>query len=190
MDAILRGGRCRLDRVPVTPCNEQPIRAVHDDDYVTYLATVCEGLARVRPLPLRLSCPPAGAEAAGPGHASRLLLHRHIHAVVAIGLRCGAGGRGLRVTAADLVSRGDELVYALCRPPGHHAERQRLRRLLLLQQRGGGRDRLSARGRVALVDIDFHHGNGSQDIFYHRDDVLVVSLHRTPELRLPLFLGL
>ena len=75
------------------------------------------------------------------------------------------------------------LTYALCRPPGHHATPLGVRRVVLPQQRGGRRASSSRRGgaqRVAVVDLDAHHGNGTQAIFYDRADVLYASVHVDP----------
>ena len=191
VDAILRGlAGLVLDRVPVTPCDEQPIRAVHDDDYVTYLATVCEGLEPGKAVypyvfPVRRPDQKPRDLATRAGYYcidTFTPLSRSAYAAARAAVDCA-------VTAADLVSRGDQLVYALCRPPGHHAERRVYGGFCYFNNAAVAAHRLSARGRVALVDIDFHHGNGSQDIFYHRDDVLVVSLHGHPSYAFPYFSG-
>ncbi len=96
----------------------------------------------------------------------------------------------LAVEAASQVTGGEAAAYALCRPSGHHA----------FADMGGGNCFLNnaaiaaqhLRGsyaRVALIDVDVHHGNGSQGIFYRRDDVLFVSLHRDPVDYHPYFAG-
>jgi acetoin utilization deacetylase AcuC-like enzyme len=93
------------------------------------------------------------------------------------------------VSAADLVLQGEQIVYALCRPPGHHAERRVYGGFCYFNNAAIAAHRLAERGRVALMDIDYHHGNGSQDIFYQRDDVFVVSLHGHPNHAYPYFSG-
>ena len=96
------------------------------------------------------------------------------------------------LTAVDLVLGGEPVAYACTRPPGHHAARARLRRLLLPEQRRDRRGALS-RGlgpRVAVLDVDAHHGNGTQEIFAGRDDVLAGSVHVDPAAGwFPHFLG-
>ena len=90
----------------------------------------------------------------------------------------GRGGHGPRRLRRRARRRARAAAYALVRPPGHHARSRHGRRLLLLQQhRPGGRAR-APRGieRVAILDWDVHHGNGTQSCFYERDDVLTVSL--------------
>ncbi len=81
--------------------------------------------------------------------------------------------------------------FALCRPPGHHAGKDLYGGYCFLNNaalavQGFVRDGAK---RVALLDVDFHHGNGSQDIFYDRNDVLFCSLHGRPEDAFPHFLG-
>ncbi|MEQ8193447.1 MAG: histone deacetylase family protein, partial [Rhodospirillales bacterium] len=93
------------------------------------------------------------------------------------------------LTAADLLLQGERIAYALCRPPGHHAERAVFGGFCYFNNAAVAAHRLSAHGRVALLDIDYHHGNGSQDIFYRRSDVLVSSIHGHPNRSYPHFSG-
>jgi acetoin utilization deacetylase AcuC-like enzyme len=95
------------------------------------------------------------------------------------------------MTAAALVSEGERAAYALCRPPGHHAGRSVYGGYCFLNNAALAAQYLldSNAGRVAILDVDYHHGNGTQDIFWERDDVLFVSLHGTPETEYPWFLG-
>lgn len=81
--------------------------------------------------------------------------------------------------------------FALCRPPGHHAASDLYGGYCFLNNAAIAAQDFIQRGasRVAILDIDFHHGNGSQDIFYRRNDVLFVSLHGRPEDAFPHFLG-
>lgn len=93
------------------------------------------------------------------------------------------------LTAADLVHAGAPAAYALCRPPGHHATRNRFGGYCYLNHAALAAQRLAAHGPVAIVDVDYHHGNGTQQIFYRHRDVLFVSLHADPEWEYPLFWG-
>jgi acetoin utilization deacetylase AcuC-like enzyme len=95
------------------------------------------------------------------------------------------------MTAAALVAEGEPAAYALCRPPGHHAARGAYGGYCFLNNAALAAQQLRERGfgKVALLDIDYHHGNGTQDIFWERDDVLFVSIHGTPETEYPYFLG-
>ncbi len=93
------------------------------------------------------------------------------------------------LTAADLVRGGARLAYALVRPPGHHAERRTFGGFCYFCNAAIAANFLSKHGRVAILDIDYHHGNGQQDIFYERDDVLTVSIHGHPSFAYPYFTG-
>jgi acetoin utilization deacetylase AcuC-like enzyme len=95
------------------------------------------------------------------------------------------------MTAAALVTEGDSAAYALCRPPGHHAGRSFYGGYCYLNNAALAAQYLRDHGcaRVAVLDVDYHHGNGTQEIFWERDDVLFVSLHATPESEYPYFLG-
>ena len=79
--------------------------------------------------------------------------------------------------------------YALVRPPGHHSERSYFGGYCYLNSAAIAANYLSQHGRVAMLDIDYHHGNGQQDIFWERDDVLTVSIHGHPDFAYPYFSG-
>lgn len=94
------------------------------------------------------------------------------------------------LTAADLVLKGDAVAYALCRPPGHHAYGNRGSGFCYLNNAGLAAQSLrSAHDRVAILDIDVHHGNGTQSLFYARPDVLTVSIHADPAEFYPFYWG-
>ena len=85
---------------------------------------------------------------------------------------------------------GARAAFALCRPPGHHAARDMYGGYCFLNNAAVAAAMLRAtHERVAVLDVDFHHGNGTQDIFYSRPDVLFASLHGDPENTFPYFLG-
>ena len=95
------------------------------------------------------------------------------------------------LSGASAIVAGEPLVYSLCRPARPPRRARHLRRLLLLLQR---RDRrrippVKLGGRVAILDVDYHHGNGAQDIFWERSDVLTVSIHGHPNFAYPYFSG-
>lgn len=95
------------------------------------------------------------------------------------------------VTAASHVEKGARAAFALCRPPGHHAARDLYGGYCFLNNAAIAAQFLRDRGadRIAILDVDFHHGNGTQDIFYDRSDVLYVSLHGDPAHAFPYFSG-
>ncbi len=95
------------------------------------------------------------------------------------------------LTAAALVAEGERAAYALCRPPGHHAAKAAYGGYCFLNNAALAAQSLRDRGRarVAVLDVDYHHDNGTQDIFYDRADVLTVSIHGTPATEYPFFRG-
>lgn len=96
------------------------------------------------------------------------------------------------LTAVDLVANGEPLAYACCRPPGHHVTRSLYGGSCYLNNTAVAAAELLARlrGPVAVADIDAHHGNGTQELFLGRDDVLTASVHVDPGAGwFPHFLG-
>ncbi len=92
--------------------------------------------------------------------------------------------------AAFRVIEGDGAAYALARPPGHHATRDYAAGFCYLSNTAIAAEVLTQRfKRVAILDVDVHHGNGTQDIFYARADVLTVSIHADPDRFYPFFWG-
>ena len=95
------------------------------------------------------------------------------------------------LTGALQIKEGASAAFALCRPPGHHAARDLYGGYCFLNNAAIAAQYLRDGGaaRVAILDVDFHHGNGTQDIFYTRPDVLYVSLHGDPADAFPYFSG-
>lgn len=95
------------------------------------------------------------------------------------------------LTAADAVAGGERIAYGLCRPPGHHATSTLYGGYCFFNNAAIAADHLarSTGSRVAVLDVDYHHGNGTQEIFYERDDVAFVSLHGDPTRAYPYHLG-
>ncbi|MDQ2093065.1 histone deacetylase family protein [Rhodalgimonas zhirmunskyi] len=94
------------------------------------------------------------------------------------------------LAAADAVLAGDANAYALCRPAGHHTSADIAAGHCLLNNAAIAAARMrDGHARVAMLDIDVHHGNGTQDIFYERADVLTISLHADPASYYPFYTG-
>lgn len=94
------------------------------------------------------------------------------------------------LSAARALTEGAPLVYALCRPPGHHAYHDLYGGYCYLNNAAIAAHWLTRQGhRLAVVDIDYHHGNGTQAIFYDRADVFVCSLHADPQEEYPYYAG-
>jgi len=106
--------------------------------------------------------------------------------------RAARAGAACAIEAAREVSRGAvRSAFALSRPPGHHAGRDFFGGYCFLNNAALAAQALRDGGaqRVAVLDVDYHHGNGTQEIFYERSDVLTVSIHGDPMTEYPFFLG-
>jgi acetoin utilization deacetylase AcuC-like enzyme len=95
------------------------------------------------------------------------------------------------LTAAELVKEGASAAFALCRPPGHHAGSGSMGGYCFINNAAVTAQWFLDQGakRVSILDIDYHHGNGTQEIFYHRSDVQFLSLHADTNIEYPYFLG-
>jgi acetoin utilization deacetylase AcuC-like enzyme len=95
------------------------------------------------------------------------------------------------LTAARLVQQGERAAFGLCRPPGHHCGPDFFGGYCFLNNAAIAAQWLRDQGadRVAILDVDYHHGNGTQAIFYDRQDVMFLSLHADPKAEYPYFLG-
>ncbi len=95
------------------------------------------------------------------------------------------------ISGADWLAGGNRLAFSLCRPPGHHAGIDLFGGYCFINNAAVAAQWLIDRGagRVAILDVDFHHGNGTQDITYRRDDIFFASLHGEPQDAFPFFMG-
>ena len=179
-----------------------PLAAVHDHDYLAFLARAWDDWARAQADP-RQAIPdsfPNPALRAGMGRGrpptgavARMSYYAFDTATVIVpGTYAAArAAADVALTAVDLVLGGDPCAYALCRPPGHHAPRAAFGGYCFLNNAAIAAEHARRAGadRVAVVDVDYHHGNGTQQIFYERPDVFYVSLHADPDRAYPYFAG-
>lgn len=95
------------------------------------------------------------------------------------------------LTGADWLTSGNRFAFSLCRPPGHHAGIDLFGGYCFINNVAVAAQRLldKGAGKVAILDVDFHHGNGTQDITYRRDDIFFASLHGDPADAFPYFWG-
>ena len=95
------------------------------------------------------------------------------------------------LTGAASLAAGEHCIFSVCRPPGHHAATDYIGGYCYLNNVAIAAQHLrdNGAGKVAILDIDYHHGNGTQTIFYDRRDVLFVSIHGDPAQEFPYFLG-
>jgi acetoin utilization deacetylase AcuC-like enzyme len=174
----------------------QPILAVHAPDYVAYLQRAYADYVQV--FPQEHAVVPGTFAPAGTRRQSR-----HIYGQAGM-YAFGVGAPILQDTwqaaywsaqcalsAADLLLAGERAAYALCRPPGHHAAANLCGGFCYLNNAAIAAQSLaqSSEKKIAILDVDYHHGNGTQEIFYARGDVLFSSLHANPDDAYPFFWG-
>ena len=189
------------------PMAAEALVGIHDADYLNFLATAWEHWSAL---------PDFGAEIVPNVHPSRnmangrkngrpnaiVALAGHYQADTACPIGPGTWD-GIRASATVAVTAADAVMadraagqpmphaYALCRPPGHHAYGDQAGGFCFLNNTAIAAQRCRTLGadRVAILDVDVHHGNGTQGIFYKRADVLTVSLHGDPSEYYPYFAG-
>ncbi|HRJ75902.1 MAG TPA: histone deacetylase family protein, partial [Anaerolineales bacterium] len=93
------------------------------------------------------------------------------------------------LSSAESAFRLQHSAFALCRPPGHHAGKDYAGGYCYINNASVVANWLSSKGKTALLDIDYHAGNGTQDIFYERNDVLTISIHGDPDFEYPHYAG-
>lgn len=219
MERILTALRAdgRYEIVPPEDFGLDPIRAVHDPAYLDFLRTAFdEWLAEPTDYE-RTALLPATFPLPGPrGHVPRSLLGRAGYYMSDLSAPIVAGTYPAALASAHCALSGaKELAkskwflengktgdsnsqlpvtthhsaFALCRPPGHHAGRANCAGYCYLNNAAIAAHWLTQFGPVAVLDIDYHAGNGTQDIFYERADVLTVSIHADPDFEYPYYAG-
>ena len=174
-----------------------PRAAIHSPDYLRFLETAHarwqllddpsdEVMANIHPFPGEPASYPESVVGQAGYHMGDNACSIGAHTWAA-----AVASAHVATHAAQLVLDGTEpAVYALCRPPGHHAYVDRANGFCYLNNVAIAAQHLRQRhARVAVLDIDVHHGNGTQGIFYRRADVLTVSLHGDPNHLTPFFTG-
>ncbi|WP_431284206.1 histone deacetylase family protein [Humitalea sp. 24SJ18S-53] len=199
--AALREGLASLGLAPeaALPASLATLLTVHDGAYLDFLANAAKDWAAL---------PEAGPEVVANIHPSPEMLAQGGVPSASVISRTGwftadcacpigpgtweasVGAAGAALAAAGEVAAGRN-AYALCRPPGHHTYAARAGGHCYINNAALAVEHLRAAGaaRVAVLDIDSHHGNGTQGIFWDRADVLTVSLHADPGRYYPWFVG-
>jgi acetoin utilization deacetylase AcuC-like enzyme len=169
-----------------------PVQAIHTPEYIDFLQVAAREWAKL---------PGAGPEvvpnvhpARYPATYPRALVGRAGWHQADTGCPIGPGtweaalaSAETAATAAEMVLAGADEAYALCRPPGHHAYADMAAGFCFLNNTAIAAQHLRRQhARVAVLDVDVHHGNGTQGIFFERDDVLTVSIHADPNLYIPI----
>ncbi|HEX2696607.1 MAG TPA: histone deacetylase family protein [Anaerolineales bacterium] len=177
-----------------------PILAVHDADYIRFLASAWDEWLAIVPygetpsdksgfLPAtfalrRNSRPPKSFL----GRAGYYMMD--LSAVIVEGTYPAAlASANCALSGAKYITENPAPTFALCRPPGHHAGKDYCAGYCFINNAAVAANWLSSKGKVAVLDIDYHAGNGTQDIFYNRADVLTISIHCDPDYEYPHFIG-
>ena len=169
---------------------DKMIQAVHDVDFVSYIRKASQDVPEGKSLypyvfPIRNKARPPKEPSVLSGYYcidTFTPINRNAYPAARRAVDCC-------LTAAREILDGRRIAYALVRPPGHHAEKRAFGGFCYLNNNAITAQYLSAYGKVAILDIDYHHGNGQQDIFYRRSDVLTVSIHGHPQFAYPYFSG-
>jgi acetoin utilization deacetylase AcuC-like enzyme len=174
----------------------EPVVRVHDAEFVEFLSSAwTEWLAagnRGEAIP---DCWPARRMAVRrPNSITGKLGYYAMAAETSISAgswEAACASADVALTAAARLATGERGAFALCRPPGHHAARDLYGGYCFLNNAAIAAQYLRDHGneRVAILDVDFHHGNGTQEIFYARSDVLYCSIHGDPLDAFPYFAG-
>jgi acetoin utilization deacetylase AcuC-like enzyme len=179
-----------FENMPARRFPERHIKDVHEPAFVDYLKHACANTPEGRSVypyvfPIRNQAKPPRELPLRAGYYcidTFTPLNRNAYQAALGAVNCA-------LTGAERLLEGYGFAYALVRPPGHHAERKSFGGFCYFNSASIAANHLSQYGKVALVDVDYHHGNGTQDIFYARDDVLTVSLHGHPRYTYPYFSG-
>ena len=169
---------------------DKMITAVHSTKYFNYFKAVCEKFPEGKSIypyvfPVRNATRP-------PKDYSVLAGYYCIDTFTPINKNAflaARSGANCALTGAELLMEGYHTSYALVRPPGHHAECDVFGGFCYFNNASIAANFLSKYGKVAMLDIDYHHGNGHQQIFYERKDVLTISIHGNPSFAYPYFSG-
>lgn len=173
-----------------------PVRRVHADDFVDFLSAAWDewraAHGDIDALPFTWRAP--GMRRQLPGHIDGKLGYYAFDAgtpITAGTWRASRAAANVALAGARLILAGQRVAFALCRPPGHHAGRAYYGGYCFLNNAAIAAQALRDAGarRIAVLDVDYHHGNGTQDVFYDRGDVFFASLHADPAQEYPYFLG-
>jgi acetoin utilization deacetylase AcuC-like enzyme len=173
------------------------ILAIHDPAFVTFLGRAYDDWRRTYWKDDADAIPSAwqvrGMRASRDGHIEARLGSYTFDTATPITRGTWAAARAgadVALTAAQEIAGGERSVFALTRPPGHHAAADLYGGYCYLNNVAIAAEWLARRGiRPAILDVDYHHGNGTQEIFHRRADVLFVSIHADPNFAFPHFTG-
>lgn len=173
----------------------EPIYAVHAKDYIDFLSSAWTEWLASDAKDKSTLLPATFALRRSPKKPTSLLgragyYMMDLSACIVEGTYAAAlASANCALSAAVAITNGEHAAFALCRPPGHHAGKDYAGGYCFINNAAVAANWLSAKGTVALLDIDYHCGNGTQDIFYDRADVLTISIHADPHVEYPYYAG-
>ncbi len=192
--AIESSGRCRV--VDAGPLDLELLARVHTDEYLEFLESAharwCERIGVADGEATPFVRPYLGMPFAPPEDVLAQLgrFSHDVDPLLAGTWRAATGSAAAAVDATTAVLSGERAAYSLSRPPGHHAAPASFGGFCYLNNVAVAAERALASGaRVATLDVDAHAGNGTQAVFWDRDDVLCISLHADPAHEYPYFAG-
>jgi acetoin utilization deacetylase AcuC-like enzyme len=172
-----------------------PIYAVHDKDYIDFLASCWTEWLVSEAIDKSTLLPATFALRRHPQRPTSLLgragyYMMDLSACIVEGTyQAALASANCALSAAEAVADGEPTAFALCRPPGHHAGKDYAGGYCFINNASVATNWLSTKGKVALLDVDYHCGNGTQDIFYERADVMTISIHADPNFEYPYYAG-
>jgi acetoin utilization deacetylase AcuC-like enzyme len=174
---------------------DKPVLRVHSPRYIQFLSQAWNRREEIEP----------GLDFVAPSHFARpQMMHYPSGMIGRVGFHMADTSTPIHEKTFEAVSASADVVvtaaeeaiaagyaYALCRPPGHHASAESAGGFCFINNTAVAAAHVQATlgCRVGIIDIDVHHGNGSQSIFYSRDDVVTVSIHADPSAFMPYYAG-
>lgn len=197
MDRILNSlkGTDWAEILEPTDFGLEPIYEVHDKEYMDFLASCWTEWLDSNPKDPTVLLPATFALRRHPQKPTSLLGRAGYYlmdlsaCIVEGTYESALASANCALSAAQSIVNGQSSAFALCRPPGHHAGKDYGGGYCFINNAAVAAQWLSSTSNIALLDIDYHCGNGTQDIFYERDDVLTISIHADPNFEYPHYAG-
>lgn len=185
---------CKI--IPPSKFGLEPILRVHTPEYVDFLKNAFndwrKGYGEMDAFPI--AWPTRAMRQTMPNDISGKLGYYSFDSVTPITAgtwQAIISSANVALTGVELIGDNQRSAFSICRPPGHHASQDQYGGFCFFNNASIATEAFVENGakRVAILDIDYHHGNGTQKIFYDRSDVLFLSIHADPSMDFPYYLG-